>query len=79
MGWTGLKNGDILTLAENEFDIFITVDRNLSYQQNLSQFNLAVLVLFAPTNRLADLKLLVPDILAALPSAMGGHVLKIGI
>ena len=78
MGWTGLKNGDILKLAENEFDVFITVDRNLSFQQNLSQFNLAVLVLFAPTNRLSDLKPLAPDVLAALPSAKVGHVLKIG-
>jgi hypothetical protein len=79
MGWAGLKNGDILKLAEKEFDVFITVDRNLSFQQNLPQFNLAILVLFAPTNRLADLKLLVPDVLAALPSAKVGHVLKIGI
>ena len=79
MGWAGLKNGDILKLAENGFDVFITVDRNLSFQQNLPQFNLAVLVLLAPTNRLADLKLLIPDILAALPSAKVGQVLKIGI
>ena len=79
MGWKGLKNGDILKLAENEFHVFITVDRNLSFQQNLSQFNLAGLVSFAPTNRLEHLKLLVPDILAALPSAKGGHVLRIGI
>ena len=79
MGWAGLKNGDILKLAENGFDVFITVGRNLSFQQNLPQFNLAVLVLLAPTNRLADLKLLIPDILAALPSAKVGQVLKIGI
>ncbi len=35
MGWAGIKNGELLTLAENEFDVFITIDRNLSFQQNL--------------------------------------------
>lgn len=39
MGWAGIKNGQLLALAEAEFDIFITVDRNLSFQQNLPQFN----------------------------------------
>ena len=45
MGWAGIKNGQLLALAEVEFDVFITVDRNLSFQQNLSQFNIAVIVL----------------------------------
>ncbi len=79
MGWGGLKNGEILKLAEKEFDVFITVDRNLSFQQNLPLFNITVLVLLAPTNRLADLKVLVPDILVALRSAKVGQLLKIGI
>jgi hypothetical protein len=56
MGWAGVKNGQLLALAEAEFDVFITVDRNLSFQQNLPQFNMAVIVLQAPSNRLADLK-----------------------
>jgi hypothetical protein len=45
MGWAGVKNGQLLALAEAEFDVFITVDRNLSFQQNLPQFNIAVIVL----------------------------------
>ncbi len=71
-GWGGVKNGKLLTLAEKEFDVFITVDRNLSFQQNLSKFNIAVLVLHAPSNRLADLKLLAPKILSALPTLIKG-------
>ena len=43
MGWAGVKNGQLLGLAEAEFDVFITVDRNLSFQQNLPQFDIAVL------------------------------------
>lgn len=49
MGWAGVKNGQLLTFAEAEFDVFITVDRNLPFQQNLPQFNMAVLVLQART------------------------------
>jgi hypothetical protein len=45
MGWAGTKNGKLLALIEKEFDVFITVDRNLSFQQNLSQFNISVVVL----------------------------------
>lgn len=67
-GWAGTKNGQLLALAEAEFDVFITVDRNLSFQQNLPTFNIAVLVLQASSNRLADLKPLVPKILAILPT-----------
>jgi Domain of unknown function (DUF5615) len=66
MGWSGVKNGQLLALAEAEFDVFITVDRNLSFQQNLPQFNIAVIVLQAPSNRLADLKPLAPQVLAIL-------------
>lgn len=55
MGWAGVKNGQLLTLAEAEFDVFITVDRNLSFQQNLPKFDIAVIVLQAPSNRLTDL------------------------
>jgi predicted nuclease of predicted toxin-antitoxin system len=40
MGWASVKNGKLLALAENEFDIFITVDRNLSFQQNTINLDL---------------------------------------
>lgn len=73
MGWAGIKNGQLLALAESEFDVFITVDRNLSFQQNLPQFNIAVIVLQAPSNRLAALKPLAPKISAILPTAVKGQ------
>ena len=44
MGWPGIRNGALLTLAAAEFGVFITVDRNLSFQQSLVQFDLAVCV-----------------------------------
>jgi hypothetical protein len=72
MGWAGIKNGQLLALAETEFDVFITVDRNLSFQQNLPQFKIAVVVLHAFSNRLADLKPLAPKILEVLATVTKG-------
>ena len=72
MGWTAIKNGELLALASQRFDVFVTVDRNLSFQQNLVAFAIAVVVIRAKSNRLADLTALVPDLLAAIVSAKPG-------
>ena len=74
MGWAGIKNGDLLDVAQKSFDVFITVDRNLSFQQNLPQFNIAVIVLQAPTNRLFDLQQLLPNLEGALDEVRKGQV-----
>ena len=69
MGWSTIKNGQLLTLAAEQFDVFVTVDRNLSYQQNLGAAGIVVIVLAAKSNRLAELRRLVPALLAAIVSA----------
>lgn len=74
MGWKGLKNGDLLQKAVGTFDAFVTVDRNLSFQQNLPLLRIAVFVLSARTNRLADLKPLAPKLLAFLADPHPGTV-----
>jgi hypothetical protein len=56
MGWAGITNGELMTLASGNFDVFLTVDRNLSYQQDVSKFDIAVLVLHAVSNRYDDLQ-----------------------
>lgn len=68
-GWAGIKNGDLLTLAEKEFDAFITVDRKLSTQQDLTKFKIAVLLIRAGTNRLEDIRPFVSELLRKLPEA----------
>ena len=78
MGWTAIRNGELLALAAQEFDVFLTVDRNLAFQQNVDVLNIAVIVLCAPTNRLADLRPLIPQLLAAVVSAIPGPVTMIG-
>jgi hypothetical protein len=74
MGWSAVKNGELLTLASQHFDVFVTVDRNLSFQQNIKDTEVAVIVLQARTNRLADLKPLVPQLLRAIDFAKRGGV-----
>jgi hypothetical protein len=69
MGWASKKNGELLVLAADEFDVFLTSDRNLSYQQNVAAFDLAIVVLVAQSNRIEDLRPLVPRILEVLPTA----------
>ena len=61
MGWTTIVNGRLLALAAEQFDVFVTVDRNLSFQQNLVVFSIAVVVLAGRTNRLADLETADPE------------------
>ena len=78
MGWASKSNGELLALGEQAFDVFITVDRNLSFQQNLPGFGIAVIVLRAPRNRLADLRAFVPKLIESLPQATHGEVLWLG-
>ena len=77
-GWTSIKNGELLALAASQFDVFVTVDRNLAFQQNLDALPIPVIILRAPTNRLADLKRLVSQLLAAIDFAEPGPATFIG-
>lgn len=76
-GWSGIKNGELLSRMGSDFDLFITVDRNLSFQQNLKEFPVAVIILAAPSNRYSDLKPLMPKVLQELPRIRVGQVLRI--
>jgi hypothetical protein len=78
MGWATIQNGALLTLASQHFDVFVTLDRNLSFQQNLDSFSIAVVVLNARTSRLTDLKPLIPNLLVAIESAQSGAAKFIG-
>ena len=77
-GWAALKNGDLLARAERDFDAFVTIDRNLPFQQDVARFSIAVVVLRAASNRLTDLRRLIPRLLAALPGAKVGEVTWVG-
>jgi len=66
MGWSGISNGRLLALMRGQCDIFITVDSNLAYQQNLSALPIAVVVLRAASNKIEDLRPLLPALLLTL-------------
>lgn len=77
-GWAGVKNGNLLRLAETEFEVFVTVDGNLTYQQNFQSLVLGIIVLVAPSNQLESLKPLVPEILRVLETIQSGEIMYIG-
>lgn len=78
MGWLGLKNGALLArMLANGFEVLLTVDQNLSYQQNLASVGVAVVVLVADTNDIVDLIPLMPKACAALATIQPGDVVEI--
>lgn len=77
-GWAGLTNGELLQGAAAEsFDVFLTADQNLEFQQNLVRSPLRVIVLVAPSNALEDLLPLVPNILRVIPDARLGEIQRV--
>jgi predicted nuclease of predicted toxin-antitoxin system len=78
-GWSGAKNGELLRLAAERFDVLLTVDRNLEYQQNFLGAEVAVIVVHAPSNDIAALRPLMRQVLEAIPKAPRGKVTNVGI
>jgi hypothetical protein len=79
MGWAGVKNGALLALAASQaFEAMITTDKGMPHQQNPAALPLAVVILDAPTNDLADLSPLVPDLLVRLTKLQPRSVARVG-
>ena len=77
-GWAGKKNGELLSLAESAgFQMFVSLDQGIEFQQNLTGRNIAVILLRAKSNRLADLIPLVGKILMSLSSIEPGPLVRI--
>jgi predicted nuclease of predicted toxin-antitoxin system len=77
-GWSGIKNGELLELAEKEFDVFVTVDRKLAAQQDLKKFRIPVILIRARTNRLEHIRPLAAELLESLSGAVAGELTIIG-
>jgi len=71
------KMGELLQLAQAEFDVFITMDKGIQYQHNLSQIPLAIIILSARTNRYSDTAPLIPKVNHILPTIRVGMVVHV--
>jgi len=76
-GWACMKNGELLSKAENEFDVWLTADQNIESQQNLNRFDISVVVLVAPQNKLEVLLPLMPQLLNVLKNIQSKQLLYI--
>lgn len=79
MGWGGVKNGQLLKLASQQFDVFLTADKNLPHQQNLAKLPLAVVVLSAHSNELPHLLPLIPLLEETLATLQPCTYAKVGV
>jgi len=77
-GWAGLQNGELLRRAPGQFDVFVTMDQNIPFQQNVPALKVSVVVIQAASNRMADLRPLVPALLAALDGIQPGELRRVG-
>jgi predicted nuclease of predicted toxin-antitoxin system len=77
-GWSGKQNGELLRLAEAAFDVLVTVDTNLRYQQNLAPCGIAIVVLLSSSNRLEHLRQHFPACLSAIDRIKPGEIVQIG-
>jgi len=79
VGWAGKKNGELIRLATGQFEVFVTIDQNLTFQQNLSTVAIAIVMLAAPDNRLETLKPLIPQVQEALRTIKPGDVVRVSV
>lgn len=78
-GWGGVKNGELLGLASKDFDVLLTMDQGIAYQQNLKGLDLCIVLGFAKSNDIDDLLPLIPSINRALQKAIPGKLIRVDI
>ena len=78
-GWTGITNGELLRRMEGQYDTLVTMDRGIEFQQDLTSATVGVLLVRAPSNRMAHLRPVVPAILDALRQLRPGQLQRIGM
>jgi hypothetical protein len=78
LGWQGITNGELRRRASGRFDAFVTMDRNLEFQQSLAVLPFGVILLHALSNRMAHLRPLAPAILSAVQDIAPGSMRRVG-
>jgi len=77
-GFAGKSNGELLSLADPNFDVLITLDQGLQFQQNLRGRKISILVIRSKSNRLADILPQIPACLIALRAINPGELVQVG-
>ena len=77
-GFSGKENGELLALAEGHFDVLVSIDKNIRYQQNMTGRNISVLIIRPASNDLDDIRPHVPNVPVALRSLRPGQILEVG-
>jgi hypothetical protein len=77
MGWGGITNGKLMVLAQERFDVFVTVDQNVEHQQNLAKLTLGLVVVAVPDNNIKYFRPIFVALLKAAESVRPGHVIHI--
>jgi predicted nuclease of predicted toxin-antitoxin system len=77
MGWGGITNGKLMALAQQSFDVFVTVDQNLEHQQNLAKLTLGLVVVAVPDNNIRYYRPIFAELSKAAESARPGQVIHI--
>ena len=78
LGWQGIKNSELLHRAQGRFEVLVTMDRNLEFQQHIAGFELCVVLVLASSNRMVHLRPTVPAILEAMEAGRPGELLRVG-
>lgn len=78
-GWGAYQNGELLRRAEAAFDVLLTADRRMQYQQNLASFSIGVVVIITPRLRLQELRSVLDPMRAAIESVRAGEIVRITV
>jgi predicted nuclease of predicted toxin-antitoxin system len=77
-GWAGIKNGELLDRMRGQYDVLVTMDRGIEFQQQIRALPFGIVVVRARSNRMQDLRPLVPSIIAAIGAIKPGLVRRVG-
>ncbi len=76
-GWSAFRNGDLLRRASAAFDVLVTIDQRMRYQQNMRRVSIGVVVVEVPDTRLSQLRLLLPELREAIERVQPGEVIVV--
>jgi hypothetical protein len=77
-GWSGIKNGELMRRMSGQYDVLVTMDRGIEFQQRISTLPFGIVLVRARSNRMQDLKPLVSSILSALDAVERGRIRRVG-